>query len=219
MRFALSVLIFFTFFSGSVVLAKEPTNLTEAKNAVIKYHDSGDYERDIAKVIADAMRYLKLALEQGIPHGKKPAIVLDIDETALSNYPEMLKLNFGGTMAQILALGKDGDDPVILPTLHLYHFAKENKVAVFFVTGRREAERDATVKNLEAAGYHQWDGLILRNKMHEHDTAVAYKTAARASIEAKGYHIILSVGDQKSDLKGDHVGKGYKLPGPFYLIK
>lgn len=207
------------FFAADNMLAKEPANLIEAKNAIIKYHDSGEYERDIEKTIADAMRYLKLSLEKGMPQGKKPAIVLDIDETALSNYDDMLKMNFGGTYEQIREAETKGTDPAIKPTLKLYRFAKDNKVAVFFITGRKETERDATIKNLEAVGYHGWEGLILRNGDHEHDSAVQYKSAMRAQIEKEGYHIILNIGDQKSDLTGTNTGKGFKLPGPFYFIK
>lgn len=204
---------------SGIVLAKEPPNLAEAKHAIVKYHDSGEYHRDIEKVIADAMRYLKLALEKGVPNGKKPAIVLDIDETALSNYNSMVKMSFGGSMDQIQAAYVEATDPVIAPTLKLYRFAKDNKVAVFFITGRREAERDATVKNLQDAGYRDWDGLAMRSGEHAHDAATVYKSAERGKIEAKGYQIILNVGDQKSDLTGTHTGKGFKLPGPFYFVK
>lgn len=218
MRFIAYLTISVLSFS-SVVLAKEPTNLAEAKNAIVRYHDSGEYERDIDKVIAEAMRYLKLSLEKGIPKGKKPAIVLDIDETALSNYQDMVKLNFGGTMDQIREAEMQGNDPVIAPTLKLYRFAQDNKVAVFFVTGRKEMERDVTEKNLQAAGYRGWAALILRDEAHAHDSAVAYKSAARRKIEADGYYIILNVGDQKSDITGTNTGKGFKLPGPFYMIK
>ena len=205
--------------SGGAVFAKEPANLSEAKNALVKYHDSGEYERDIEKVAAEAMRYLKLSLEKGVPKGKKPAIILDIDETALSNYSDMVKLNFGGSMQHIQEAEDKGTDPVIAPTLKLYRFAKDNKVAVFFITGRKESEREATVKNLEAVGYRDWDGLVLRGSQHEHDSAVSYKSAERRKIEEQGYHIILNMGDQKSDITGTHTGKGFKLPGPFYLIK
>lgn len=205
--------------TSEVVWAKEPANLAQAKNAIIAYHDSGEYERDIEKVIAESMRYLKLALQQGIPQGKKPAIVLDVDETALSNYDDMVKMNFGGTLQQIIEAENKGQDPAILPTLKLYRFAKENKVAVFFVTGRKENERQITESNLKAVGYDHWDGLVLRNNNAAHETALNYKIAARSKIVADGYHIILTLGDQKSDITGLHAGKGFKLPGPFYLIK
>jgi len=46
----------------------------------------------------------------------------------------------------------------------------------------------------------------------------AYKSAARADIEADGYRIVLNVGDQDSDLRGGHADKAYKLPNPFYFI-
>jgi len=209
----------FSLFSATVLVAKEPPNLAEAKASIIKYHDSGEYERDIEKVIADAMRYLKLCLEKGIPKGKKPAIILDVDETSLSNYADMLEMNFGGTNQQVQEAEMKGTDRGIKPTLKLYRFAKDNKVAVFFITGRKEVERTATIKNLQQVGYQGWDGLIMRDAEHDHDSAVLYKSAAREKIEKQGYNILLNVGDQQSDLKGPHSGKRFKLPGPFYLIK
>jgi len=214
--FLLSVLVSFAPLEG---LAKEPANLADAKSAIIKYHDSGEYTRDIEKVIADAMRYLKLSLEKGIPKGKKPAIVIDVDETALSNYAHMQEMHFGGSDEQVKEARTKGYDPVIKPTLALFRFAKSKKVAIFFLSGRQENVRELTANNLQAAGYYNWDGLILRDAAHANDSAVQYKSAMRTKIAANGYHIILSLGDQKSDLQGAYVGKGFKLPGPFYLIK
>jgi hypothetical protein len=46
------------------IYAKEPKNITIYKSALIKYHDSGAYEKDQAKVIDQAMQYLKTRLER-----------------------------------------------------------------------------------------------------------------------------------------------------------
>lgn len=71
-------------------------------------------------------------------------------------------------------------------------------IAIFFITGRADTLRDPTENNLHNA---------------------AYKSAARAAIVQQGYHIILSVGDQFSDLKGTPAADySVKLPNPFYYI-
>ena len=88
---------------------------------------------------------------------------------------------------------------------------------MFFITGRHEDEREATARNLHLAGIKHWDGLDLR-PMTSHGYAAHYKAPARAAIEAKGYTIIASLGDQPSDLADGHAEKGFLLPNPFYRV-
>ena len=204
----------------SVVFAKEPTNLDVVKASLIKYHDSGEYQKDQAKIIDKAMQYLKTRLEKEkrAENKKKLAVILDIDETSLSNYPDMVRMKFGGTLPQIIAAEDEGNDPVINPTLELYRYAKANNVAVFFVTGRGEPDRAATEKNLTQAGYKNWDGLILKPSDYKEKSASIYKINARSDIEKQGYTIVLNIGDQQSDLAGGHADKTFKLPNPYYLI-
>jgi hypothetical protein len=38
------------------------------------------------------------------------------------------------------------------------------------------------------------------------------------AIEAQGYRIVASVGDQYSDLAGGHEAVAFKLPNPFYFL-
>src|SRR5439155_7964380 len=72
----------------SVVAA--PT-LVEAKRQVNAYVDSGRYEADIAAVADQARAYL----ESRVHGGGKLAIVLDVDETALSNLPSLRVIDNG----------------------------------------------------------------------------------------------------------------------------
>ncbi len=197
--------------------AKEPLNLAVAKAAVIQYHDSGEYEQDIQTVIQQAADKLDSILKQ---HGDpaKDAIILDIDETSLSNYASMLRLGFGGTLQEIIRDEDKGKDPAIKPTLAFYRYAKAHHIAVFFLTGRQESERAVTVRNLKQAGYKNWDGLILRPVKYKKASATDYKTVMRKQLTDKGYDIIINIGDQESDLRGAYADNTYKLPNPFYLI-
>lgn len=216
-KIAVSILLCLAF-GPWLVFAKEPANLSLIKQNLKQYHDSGQYAQDLANTTQEAMRYLEMrAAKQDFNH-KKPALVLDIDETSLSNYPDMLKYDFGGTETIITAEENQGDDPAIVSTLKLYRLAKEKHIAVFFVTGRQESAREATVKNLQCAGYTNWDGLFLRTKEFAHTSAILYKTAIRKQITDQGYDIILNIGDQKSDLTGGYADKGVKLVNPYYFI-
>lgn len=214
------LLLFFSLtLLSALCTAKEPVNLEVTKQALVHYHDSGQYENDINVVIDDAIRYLKIRIaDTSSSNNKKPAIILDIDETALSNYSDILKLHFGGTLSDIQKAADKGVDPVIAPTLKLYQFAKSHQIAIFFLTGRSENERALTVKNLQQAGYANWNGLILRSKGQEHIPAAIYKTAIRKELSTKGYDIVLSMGDQQSDLVGGYADKTFKLPNPYYFI-
>ena len=47
----------------------------------------------------------------------------------------------------------------------------------------------------------------------------AYKSSMRAAIVAEGYRIVLNVGDQWSDDKGEPQAEYFvKYPNPFYFI-
>ena len=201
-----------------------PDNLGEHKSKLTAYKTSGQYEADIAIVTAEAKQYLQERL------GKvtKPAIVLDIDETALSNYPA-LKINdygfiIGGSCdlergpCGFLAWIDMAKATTIPPSLELYRFARENNVAVFFITGRPERTREATEKNLREAGYDVWEKAVLKPNDMKVSSAADYKAPVRCELIAQGYNIVVNMGDQPSDLAGGCAEKAFLLPNPFYRI-
>ena len=201
----------------SAALASEPVNLSQTKQTLLQYHDSGAYEKDINATMLEALTYLKKRVAQP-PKTGKLAIVLDIDETSLSNFASMRDMDFGGTFDQIREAEDKGDDTAIPATLDLYRYAKAHGVAVFFVTGRAEFERAVTEKNLRQAGFSDWNKLVLRSKTQEHLKAAVYKTAVRKQLAEQGYRIVLNIGDQQSDLAGGYSEKTFKLPNPYYFI-
>ncbi len=211
-------LIFILLFSVSSVFAKEPENLQVLIQQLIHYHDSKEYDQDIKQVIDQASDYLHHRLESPTDKNKPLAMILDIDETSLSNYPDLYKMHFGGSFREVQDLEGKGTDPLISPTLALYNYAKANKVAVFFVTGRTERYKEATAKNLERAGYKNWDGLYLKPENYNLNSASFYKANIRKEIENQGFDIVLNIGDQESDLVGGYADKTFKLPNPYYFV-
>jgi acid phosphatase len=201
---------------------REPQNLGLLKNKLKKYHDCtctcGCYKTSLARQDDIAIADLKRAVQRA-PHGEKLALVLDIDETALSNYPEMAAEDFGFVQKDWDRWAESGNAKAIPGTLKLEQKAEQLGVAVFFITGRSDMLRGVTEKNLREAGYANWAGLTLRSKDELHEATIPYKSAAREQIVQAGYEIILNVGDQWSDLKGSPQAEySVKLPNPYYYI-
>jgi acid phosphatase len=201
-----------------------PANVSFAQKGAEDYYASGRYMTDVKLVTTRAKRQLQHAVNSN-QHHKKLAIILDIDETALSNYGQIAALysavgNVGDVPdpSMLQVINDPFSDPAIAPVLSLYKQAINDGVTVFFLTGRYEYDRAGTVKNLKKVGYTKWKKLILRQPNQYHIPATVYKTAARKKIQADGYDIVLNVGDQYSDLRGGYADNTYKIPDPFYYI-
>jgi acid phosphatase len=208
-------------------------NAGDWENTLRTYVSSGNYQTQISRVDSIADRWVThrgwrgrhggparhahhaRAAHNGRGH-TKPALVLDIDETSLSNYTAIDADNFRfGTNSQAEATNEIGT--AITPTLQVYKDALARHVAVFFITGRGEATRAHTESNLKREGYETWNQLYLK-PVGSTLTTVQYKTGARKDIESQGYTIIANVGDQYSDLAGGHAQRAFKLANPFYFL-
>jgi acid phosphatase len=198
-------------------------NLDTLKDELKQYHactcTCGCYAKDLDLQAERAVTFLRRRTARRGPN-EKLALVLDIDETTLSNYEEMEKAGFAYDAKAFNAWVESAQAPAIPGTLRIFNAAKRLGVSVFFLTGRGEAERAATEQNLRATGFNGWQELILRKSGQGSSTALEYKSAERAGIVAKGYKIILNVGDQWSDLKGTPEAEySVKYPDPYYFLK
>jgi len=192
------------------------------------YYRCTYYDADVAGVLHEARDWV----EWRASSAHNPALVLDIDETSLSNWKVLYQNKFvyiaagpcnfsRGSICGENAWEQSARAPAITPTRALFNAARRAHVTVFFITGRTEgaAERRATEKNLHLAGYGGWQRLYMRIKKFDGDPSVApFKTWARDDIEAHGYTIIANVGDQWSDLMNGHSEHIFKVPNPFYFI-
>jgi HAD superfamily, subfamily IIIB (Acid phosphatase) len=220
----------------------QPPNLDFIKKQLLYYRCS-QYDADIAAVLDEAQRWVRMRA----PQVANPAIVLDIDETSLSNWKRIYRDDFAYIDKGACPLDKEGEPcgdkawqaseqaPAIGPTRDLYNLARCTDIAppcqkaeVFFITGRHEnhpkvgdkTPREWTLGNLEKAGYNgvSPDHLYMR-PADSHGPVAPYKTHARADVERHfNVTIIANVGDQESDLAGGHAERTFKVPNPFYYI-
>lgn len=219
-KISLTALILSVTFLFSNPLLADPPNLTLLKKELKNYHDSGLYQEEFSQVIEKARNYIKQQAEinQKRKKHKKLAIVLDIDETSISNYNIMIQRDFGGNREQFHKDVIAANSPAIESTLALYKDSLRHGIKVFFVTGRNASERRATEENLTKVGYSHWSELYLRPNNYSSKSIIPFKAHARKQITEKGYTIVASIGDQYSDLKGGYAKKIFKVPNPFYYL-
>ena len=110
-----------------------------------------------------------------------------------------------------------GRSVALVPTRKLVERARVLGVAVFFVTGRPPRLRASTERNLREQGY-TWDGVILIPPGRRFTSAVDFKAPERRKLAEQGYTILLSMGDQQSDLDGGYAERTFKLPNPVYFL-
>jgi predicted secreted acid phosphatase len=175
----------------------------------LAYSHTKEYAAEIVKAVDDARAACMKHV--GEP---KVAVVSDIDETLIDNRPELEKNGKfeWGSFTKWVDLGK----AKTLPPADFIKWARQKGFAIFLITGRKEDMRAATIENLVHDGI-SYDGLYMR-AMDDTRSGEDMKTDYRKKIEAMGFKIIVSIGDQNSDLYGGHAEDCEKLPNKMYYV-
>ena len=100
-----------------------------------------------------ATNKLKELLKQ--PTNKPYSIVLDIDETVLSNIPFQVKMIKDGTAFNPKLWDEwvqKAEATPVAGAKEFLQFADKNKVQIYYISDRTDSQVDATIKNLEAQG-------------------------------------------------------------------
>ena len=204
-------------FAACAPVSREPQNLSDLKREVAAYAGSAVYQEDITASVASAKPFLQKRSKQG---GENLAVIFDIDETVLSNLPHMKEADWGYQPENWDAWVATAKGPALIPVRDVYETALTLGYKVFFLTGRTEADRTATARNLRNEGMGTYEKLILRPRKGTapYVKAVEFKTKVRKDLAGQGYTIVASFGDQDSDLEGGYSGRVFKLPNPFYKI-
>ena len=196
--------------AGDVCASAHEPEAPAGPAEIVAYHDSGAWRTDTARTVRRARRFLAWHLDD-----RRPAIVLDIDDTSLSNYECLKAVDFDRPAANCVSANL----PAIPQTLRLYRYARRHQVTVFFITGRREKSRAPTVKNLRRAGYTGRLRLKMRPNRERPGTHDGWKARTHATIARRGYRIVVNLGDQRSDLDGGRALRAFKLPNPMYVVR
>lgn len=216
-------------------------NLTKVKDQIKAYYGDhevdgvhrasahSNYARQVERIEHRARHYLSFRHHGHHGRGAKPALVFDVDDTTLLSYGYEVTEDFGYDPETNAAWVKEEKMPAVFGMTDLVNWASDAGYTVFFITGRPEGQRDATVGNLAKVGYEVPAGdhrLYLKNSDNPpayldcgtECTTIEYKSQTRDHIESLGYDIVADFGDQASDLKGGDAGRRYKMPNPMYFL-
>jgi predicted secreted acid phosphatase len=154
------------------------------------YYRCTFYDAEVAGVLREARDWLEWRARSARNH----ALVLDIDETSLSNWKVRYQNEFAyeaegpcnfskGSICGENAWELSARAPAITPTRDLFSAARRAHVTVFFITGRTEdaTERRATEKNLHLAGYGGWKRLYMRTRKFDGDPSLRRSKPGRGA--------------------------------------
>lgn len=189
--------------------------LPEMKKQITAYHLSGDYDADVANVAADGLDTVLNDIEsRQIP---RPMVVMDIDETTLSNFEIKQKLDYCYSPKLWNEWIKQADAPAITPMLRLFRALREHDIPVVFLTGRNESMRSLTVQNLERAGYRDWHELLMAPAGTPVDAVNDFKKRSMDRLTSQGWTIVATFGDQPGDGYKESLNF-FKLPNYMYSV-
>lgn len=141
-----------------------------------------------------ARMQLDILLQQ--PYSRPVALVTDIDETILDNSPYQVHIalkNEEYADASWMEWTKKVDCDTVPGALSFFTYAKNRGVDVFYITNRLEAERDATLKDIQRWGFP--DAVTNHLTMK---TTTSGKEPRRKAV-ADSHEIIMLFGDNLSD--------------------
>ncbi|MDF3302158.1 HAD family acid phosphatase [Streptomyces tropicalis] len=207
---------------------------TADSNGVYQASPDSPYARDLARVDADARRWVDKAARKAHHRGEKAAVVFDIDDTLLLSLDYEKRYNYTYNSATWAAYVNQADRPAVFGSPELVQYAAKKGVEVFYNSGLSEAQRSAAVANLKKIGADvnlDAGHMFLKDAANPPSylsdcatpgswkcTTVQYKSGTRKHIEDLGYDIVANFGDQYSDLDGGHADRTYKLPNPTYFV-
>lgn len=125
------------------------------------------------------------------------AIVTDIDETVLDNSPVMVNQALKGedySMDSWLDWTSRSMADTVPGAFSFFTYAASKNISVYYISNRGEAERSATLKNLQKYGFPNADNEHVLLKQD-----VSSKEVRRQSVAAS-HNIIMLVGDNLADL-------------------
>lgn len=190
----------------------EPNGLGNA--AGLEYAKTEEYKKLFTTAVEDGRKACDRYLKEH-PGATDMCIVADIDETVLDNREHFSTVKTFEWDAFVKWVS-EAKAPSLKPTADLLDWARKKGFAIFFVTGRPEELRSATIRNLVKNGI-AYDGLYLRPQGDKR-SAIEVKTEYRKQIEAMGFKIIVNIGDQVSDLVGGYAIDCEKLPNKLYFV-
>ena len=161
---------------------------------------SGEYDAYLYQTFNSAHSQLEEALKK-VPKGKKPAIVTDIDDTLIDGtlyFTSLVGTNDIRSVQRSRYWWNHQTVEALPGAVEFFQYAHKQDIAIFYISGRFNDVKSVTYDNLSKQGFpvSSKEHILLQSA----DNTTRSKEIQRQSIENKGYHIIMLMGDQLDDL-------------------
>jgi predicted secreted acid phosphatase len=181
-------------------------------NRAIKQEGSEAFRQAYARKIQQAQAYLDT-----LTPSPDKVIITDLDETLVNNlnYYAVHK-TYEPTSWQRWLKSQAHRGPYFSETLTLLKNAKAKGYSIMFVTGRQANTASETLSQVSAI---PWDGVYFKPRGVTMSSA-QFKMAVRRMLTGLGYTVVMSLGDQASDLDSppDPEKGNFLLPNLMYFI-
>lgn len=179
---------------------------------VQQYIESGRYDKDICSLTQKAKAIVNYEI---LTNPRAKTVIIDIDETLLSNLPYIKEQENLNDVDQLCAWQRHGLCQPIKPMVDFYLWALKKPVEVIFITARASDLADATTDNFNK--HHLPVAKIIFRDPIQWPVPKHFKTEQRRLISEAGSDIILNIGDQPTDFEGGYWKQALKVPNPFYI--
>lgn len=198
-----------------------PLNIMLAKEHVVHYYESGNFEADCATMVDNALVYLQ---DHEHAFDESKTIVFDIDDTLLLYFEHLKSVGFCAQCPQCNYNAyynwlEKGNAVEVRQIKRLYDYAAQYGYHIVFLSGRPERYKEETIKNLALHGYTVFDRIILRSEAEKGIPIARFKAQWRAALVESGYSIVASVGDQPTDFVGGNTGYVVHIPNYLYISR
>lgn len=164
-------------------------------SGILWQEQSGEYKA----LCYQAFNLARMRLEEILRTNKDSmplAVITDVDETVLDNSPGAAKdiLNGRTYSDSTWRLWVDyAKAPVTPGAVEFFNYAAQHGVQCFYITNRKEDQKEATMRNLQQRGFPQVDSMHTLMKGRSSD-----KEPRRQEV-AKKYNVVLLLGDNLND--------------------
>ena len=187
--------------ASAVVSAFDQKNLNEETVIASHWqHFSGEYDAYLHQTFNGARDQLTTLLKQ-VPKGKKPAIVTDIDDTLVNGsiyFSSLVGTDDKPSVERSQYWWNNQLQKALPGSLEFIQYAQHLGIDIFYISGRFEEVKPATINTLTQLGFPVADeGHVL---LQSASNTTQSKEGKRQSIRDRDYHILMVIGDQLNDL-------------------
>lgn len=131
--------------------------------------------------------------------GKKPAVILDIDETILDNSPFFARaiLSKSGNFDDFYKWFNEANAKALPGAIDFLNYADSRGVDIYYITNRHNAQKEATIRNLQLVGAPQAN---IAHVLVKQPGEIGKET--RRQQVAQTHEIVLLFGDNLGDFQG-----------------